>query len=679
MALRARSGAGPRRAPRRGPQPRIAFLAALYAVAAFIATWPAVGSFFSAFIADGEPGFGEAAAGDHLQSVYRFWLLGHQLEHAAAPWRDPYSFQPLVDPQFALGGWPWGIPFWPLEAAFGPVVAWNVLLLAGIVAAGLLTYGWLRALDLEVAAAAVGGLAFAVAPYRIEQSGGHLLGWIAVLLPLCLLAIERSRSAETGTAAHAWGALAAVALVSIPLSGQVHLALGAVPLALAYAAVRSFSPRDTQLSDAPTGRVPFTWTLAGAVAAVGVGLAIRYTIIAGSIEAGGRSLAEVELFQASWGALADRFPPNAGEVFASERFVYTGWLTPLLAAAGLAVLIRTRRWWLALVLGLAALAPILLALGTNVPLYEPLWNALPPFRFPRVPERLMPVACLALAALAAFGISWLLRVVPRRRAVAVVLTVLVVGADLIVQPLGASEADPANEAYAALPSSGRTLELPLFEPGIHFGSVYLYYELQAPRERPGGYSTLAPPPAFDFYFRFNRLSCGIWLPDDEAALREYGVGPFLFHAGLYEQAQRPGAWFAWRALEEQGYRAAATGGQVTLFERGRGPMAPPPVAEPNHGQVVFCEGWHEWTMLEREGPLWIYGEHTVELELTAPATTTARVWVDGAVVDSPTVARRATVSVDLEGDRWHWVMLEVPRLVGTAVPRGLTIARMAFN
>ena len=69
-----------------------------------------------------------------------------------APWKDPYSFQPLVPPQTVLLGWPWGIGFWPLDAAFGPVVAWNLLLLLSIaLAAGALVeraalalpYGWI--------------------------------------------------------------------------------------------------------------------------------------------------------------------------------------------------------------------------------------------------------------------------------------------------------------------------------------------------------------------------------------------------------------------------------------------------------------------------------------------------------------------------------------------------------
>ncbi|MGH3028111.1 MAG: hypothetical protein ACRDMW_06115, partial [Gaiellaceae bacterium] len=260
-------------------------LLALYVAAAIVATLPAVGSFGSSFIADGGDGHGEAAAGDHLQATYRFWLVGHQLERGAAPWLDPYSFQPLVEPQVVLSGWPFGLAFWPLDAAFGPVVAWNLLLLTTIVAAGLLTYGWLRMLALPPGAAAIGGLVFAVAPYRLAQSGVHLLAWIAILMPLALLAYERARAAETTRRAHAWGAVSAAAIVSIPLSGQLHLALGALPLVAVYAAVRY-------------RLVPALWAWGGAAVAVAIGLIAEAVVIEGTTASEGRELQEVAAYSA---------------------------------------------------------------------------------------------------------------------------------------------------------------------------------------------------------------------------------------------------------------------------------------------------------------------------------------------------------------------------------------------
>jgi hypothetical protein len=584
--------------------------------------------------------------------------VGHQLERLAAPWRDPYSFQPLVEPQTSLLGWPFGLPFWPVEAAFGPVVAWNLLLLLTIVAAGLLTFAWLRTLSLPWAAAALGGLVFAMAPYRLEQSGGHLLGWISLFLPLSLLAIERSRAAESRREAHAWAAVAAASLVSFPLSGQVHLALGAVPLVLAYAAVR-YRP------------VPALWCAGGALAALAAGLLIRYTIISDSAEGGGRSLAEVGEYSAEWTDYVSRRALGG-----SEEFVFLGWLTPVLAVIGLTFLWRRARA-LALLFGVAAVVPVLLALGTNLPFYSPLWHAFPPLQFPRVPERLLPLADLALAALVAFAAAGL-ATRARGRAVAVSAALLVlVTADLAVQPFEAAAADPGNPAYRTLAEAppGRVLELPLVEPGVHYGSVYDHYALQAPRERLSGYATLAPKQAVDFYFGMNRLSCGVWLPGDREELAALGVRHVVFHGGLYRQAQVPGAWFGWRGLQAQGYLPTGNTGPVTYFGES-GEIAAPPVPEPRRDRPVLCEGWRRATMVEREASFWINGGGALELHVSAASGTVARVWVDGRAQGSVDVARTRTFSVPLGVPRWHSVALQVPRLFPTNPPSGLRIEQL---
>ena len=115
-----------------------------------------------------------------------------------------------------------------------------------------LTFLWLRSVGLGVGASLAGGLVFALAPYRAVQGGaGHLLAWIGMLLPLSLWAWERRLY---------W--LTAAALATIPLSGQVHLALGALPFVFAYALVRggdrrwaaARSPRDLPASSSGRSR-----------------------------------------------------------------------------------------------------------------------------------------------------------------------------------------------------------------------------------------------------------------------------------------------------------------------------------------------------------------------------------------------------------------------------------------
>ena len=306
----------------------------LYLAAGALATWPAVKETGDAYLAQAAPGYGEAAAGDHLQLGWAFWLVGHQIENVAPPWEDPYSFQPVSEAPPNLQGWLFGLPYWPLDALAGPIWAYDILLLLSFALAGCVAALWLRALGLTVAAALAGGLVFTLAPYRVAQSTGHLLGMIAFLIPAALYAIEKRRLAWAG-----------LALAAIPLSGQLHVAGGAVALALAYALVRL--PR----SDWPAAVVA---TVAPAAAAIGV-----YALIVDGSIAKGRSFNQVERYS------AEAVTSSGASDGSSEELVFLGWVTLALAIVGLAVLVRSRQAGLAVVLGLAVLVPCLLALGAQ--------------------------------------------------------------------------------------------------------------------------------------------------------------------------------------------------------------------------------------------------------------------------------------------------------------------------
>ncbi len=425
--------------------------------------------------------------GDHLQTAYALWLPGHQLAQGAEPWLDPYSFQPEVEPRLNFAGWPFAAVYGPLQALLGTVAGWNVFVLLTYVGAGGLAALWLRALGLGLGPALVGGLAFALAPYRVAQSTGHLLGPISMLLPLALYGVERRKT---------W--LAAAALASIPLSGQVHLALGAIPFVLAYALAR---------------RRGWPGTVAAA-AAVGAGVLVWALTLRDAAE---RPFSEVERYSATLGDFLSRDP---GEF---ERFVDLGWLLPVAAIAGIGCLcfrntISSGRR-LALVLGLGALVPGLLALGSNLPGYGLLWRNTP-LHSTRVPERMLPIACLCLAALAAVAVACVSETQARSRLV-VAVACIVVAADLWVplyDPLVADEDNPVYARVADAPP-GRLLEVPVLPPDAYAGSVYLYYSMQAPRERPLGYATSAPPAAFAAARR---------LPE---AARELGVSVVVEYRG----------------------------------------------------------------------------------------------------------------------------------------------------
>ena len=640
------------------------------------ATWPAVKSFDTAFLAGGSNGNGEAAAGDQLQTGYRLWLVGHQLGRGAAPWSDPYTLRPATGGTVNPAGWPFGLPAWPLYALFGPVVAWNLFVLLTIFGAGVAALAWLRALGLGRGAALSGGLAFALAPYRVEQSVGHLLGPISLLVPVALWAFEKGLATSAGTTRGArrrtrrWQALAALALASIPLSGQVHLALGAIPFFALYALCRSRARR------------PLVGAGVAVVLAAAAGVAVQRGVIAGSIDAQGRSLDEVRLYSAQWIDFLAR-----SERHGSESYVLLGWATPLVALAGLALLIRSRRRGLAVALGLGLLLPVILALGTNFPLYATLWQHEPPLRFPRVPERLLPIACLASAALVAVAVeragAWRQRLAPLVVALAAVVLVV----DLHGGVFGNSAADPGNAAYAAVRAAppGRLTELPVFLPDVQYGSVYMYYAMQAPRQRTGGYSTLASAAADAQARSLEPLNCGDWSAGRAAALRRLDVSVIAFHRGLFRGnvAVPDRSWFAWQGLLDNGWRpvgrearSPVTVGAITAFVRGSGAGAEPanPLGEPDRARAHYCQGWYGpgpdgIPMSRQRAPLWVYGAGPLTLRLvtgTGVATGTGlalRVSVDGDEALSRSVDGQAAVGVPLVGARWHLVVLEVDRLM----------------
>jgi len=510
---------------------------ALYAVCALWATWPAIRHVEGHYLARPAAGHGEAAAGDHLQLGWSFWLVGHQLERGASPLTDPYSFRPEAEAPPNLQGWLLGLPYWPLSAAFGDVCAYDLVVLLTFVLAGAVMCWWLRSLDVSRPAALVGGLVFCLMPYRVGQSTGHLLGLVSFLLPGTLLALERRRYL-----------VAALVLAAIPLSGQLHPTLGAIPLALGYAWARV--PRDDRWKAATT-----------AVPALAAGLLVDRWAVSGSIGTG-RSFAQVAHYSAE---LSDFVTRAVGS--GVEELVFIGWLTPLLAGAGL-VAIRRRRG-LAAVFALAAVVPCLLALGSNLPGYETLWRVVPGLDSTRVPERFMPIACLALAALTAFAVDAGLSALGTRRAafvpVAAAAAIVVLALDLRVPVFGAVAADEHTAVYAAIRGDGRLLELPVFRPDIHYGSVYLGYARQSPRERPQGYSTLAPPAADRLARRLRGLSCGRGeIPAD------LGIRFVAVHRGLYAQSGFFGPGCAERAeamLRADGWRLLARDGQIVSYGR----------------------------------------------------------------------------------------------------------------
>jgi len=217
-------------------------------------------------------------------------------------------------------------------------------------------------------------------------------------------------------------------------------------------------------------------------------------------------------------------------------------------------------------------------------------------------------------------------------------------------------ADSANAAYAALRSQppGRLLELPVLHPSVAHGSLYLYYDMQARRERPSGYSTVAPKAAANLALRLEPLSCGEWRPGTGRVLGDLGVRYIAVHGGI-EPAQ---AWFAWRELTDRGWGVLARDGRIATFARGRA-AAPPAVPEPRQ-RIVFCPQWNGRSPRYRHGAFWIRGagDLVVHLESSGPDRTT--ITADGNA-RSVRVVTPKTLRVPLAHRGWHLVKVDVRR------------------
>jgi hypothetical protein len=308
-----------------------------------------------------------------------------------------------------------------------------------------------------------------------------------------------------------------------------------------------------------------------------------------------------------------------------------------------------------------------------------LWHALPPFRFPRVPERLLPIACLCIGALVAALVA-----ATRSAAVAAVVVALLF-TDLHVRVYGKSV---PGEPDAVAAVGGRLLELPVFDPGIHYGSVYLLYDTAARVERPGGYSTTAPLAAKSTARRLERLNCGDWSDGRARVLRRLGVRTIALHLGLYvrNSATPNRSYFAWRGLIEHGWSLVRRRGPVWVYARRRGPPRPSLGAPPTR-RPVFCQGWygnvgHGWPMSETHAPFWIYGKGTLQLRIANPHShfSAASLRVDGRDVRRVFTGGRGLGVALGPRPRWHLVTFDVQHLVRVGKRNvGLTLLAAATS
>lgn len=383
---------------------------------AVIATWP-VARDFGTFITAPLPGndqlgylFDFRYSAEHGIPVIRDYVQGE----VAVPFGRPASAAANLTLIATIG------PAALITKVAGPIVAYNVLTLAGLALSGAAMYLLVRWLGLGRGPAVWAGLVFVLFPYHLFAATAFVTVVPYEFLPLVLLALV-AWTVRPGVATGA-GVVAAIALcwLTFPYFGAMAIVMAAVGLAVAFAL---HGRRDGW---AAGGR-----RLAGLTAGVLAGVAAPLFIIA-AINSGGATgaLARDPADLAILGAeVSDYVVPQANNPFlggivgpewaahgsvGGERLAFVGWVTAALALAGVAAAIACRRRLAPRLAAVALIAVpavvVLVAFSLRSP-YE-LWGShtfpsrllYEVFDFVRAPGRFVVAVMVCLCALGAVGL-----------------------------------------------------------------------------------------------------------------------------------------------------------------------------------------------------------------------------------------------------------------------------------
>jgi hypothetical protein len=511
-----------------------AFLAGL--VLAVITSWPLVLHMPSRIAPD---------LGDPVRTAWEIAWVGHAMLHQPLHIFNANDFYPH----------PLSLAFSDSLLGYGPAAFFGSGTVAALVRYNLLfLFAWAlcffgayllaRELGLGRLGAAAAGVAFAYAPYRVTEAGHlHVISSGGIPLALFLLLRGYRRTSEEGSR----GALALVAAGWLAAAWQISLgfSLGLqFAYLLAVLAVILVVHRwrtDRRLPH----RSMIAVTCAGLVlvGAVTVYQARPYLRVAHDYPTAKRTLKEVKTYSAGpaawfaassenrvWGGVTSTLRAEVHSK--NESVFFPGGVILVLAAAGLASPLYTRRLRVGLAAAIVVCSVLALGLGltgAGYP-YRILFDHAPGWDGVRVPGRVFTLATLAYALLAAAGVQLVAR---RARewgarhshrlefAVAIVLAAAIVGEG--AGHLGHPVVPQPASTEAGLP--GPRLDLPTDGAADR---VWQYFSTVGFYKIPIGNSTFDVPEVDDLRGGMNGF------PDRASIekLRYYGIRTVVLHLKL---------------------------------------------------------------------------------------------------------------------------------------------------
>jgi hypothetical protein len=543
----------------------------------------------------------ERAQGDYLQFYFHLWLLRDTVRGRTPFLSNPYEFVGQGPP---LRVWTYYVPVslvYLVLTPLGDFVAYNGLVLLSYGLAALAMFYLARNLVGQAAPALVAAAVFALAPYRhAVLIGGHPAGSAFFLLPIVLLGVERGL--RTGRRAWAFVAGGAVLGLAFVEPHFLYFTVLTLPLLILIRIL----PGGLQTPDSPglaghlrTARRALwgLWPLALlTLAALGVMLNLKVSLLDVSVARAGRSLREIELFSPEPAEWLVRFNPLG------VRSIYPGIVPVALAALGIA----GRAWrpepaprrWLLMLAGLFVLAEVLsVGRKATVPVYEWLAHVVPYLGFVRQTSKFQALALLALAPLAAAGARQLTAMTASTRWLGAGVVGLLVVATVLdywpARPVGISLLPTENRVYRALREAGdgSVLYVPVWPGDSSWSSLYQFATTLTRRPMVNGYSPAASRRYVeDVYAPLEHVNRGELTHAEHAQLRGLGVRFLVLDRGAFPSkvSPFPSGFTLARFRSSPHLELVTQEGPLWLFAL-RATPGPAPAVLPSSAQGLFFE------------------------------------------------------------------------------------------
>jgi hypothetical protein len=404
-----------------------------------------------------------------------------------------------------------------------------------MVLAGFTLTGWATAI---VAARWTGSWVAGVAAGIVAAFNAHTLTRLPHLqalhvefLPLALAAFDSLlREPRVGHAVRLAGWFALQSLASLYLLVFSVFALAAAAIA-----------RPREWLGSRFGPVAAHLALAAAIAVVLLLPYLQAYWQVHSEQGMSRPLRDVEFFMASWTDYVSspsriHFNTWSHRVF-SGAALFPGVMAIVLAAIaiGRGIAWADPRARMCLAFGLCGLV---LSFGTKVPGYAALYDALPLLKAVRAVSRFGYLAVLAVAFLAAFGITDLRRRLPTRwRPAAAVAILAIVSLEPLVAPIHFTRSSgvPAIYETVAFEPDAVVAELPMPGGSAWFGNArYMLNSTKHWRKMINGYSGFAPRSFHEHGAALAQFPA----PSSIAALQMIGVTHVFVHLDGFSSEQR---------------------------------------------------------------------------------------------------------------------------------------------